>query len=121
MEMERTHTLSTDYAIANTSVRLATDIPKLTHREAGVMATQELERTLAVLESLDGDDWHQPTACTMWNVWNMVSHLAGACAGHASWAEFRRQTLQNPYWTLAFFCQSGRQRFTKVHNGSPSL
>ena len=27
----------------------------------------------------------------------MAAHLAGACAGHASWAEFKRQNIQNPY------------------------
>jgi uncharacterized protein (TIGR03083 family) len=95
--MERTHTLTTDYAVANAAVQLASDISKLTHGEAGRMAAQELERTLALLESLSEEDWHQPTACTLWTVRNMVSHLAGACAGYASWAGFWRYYLQNPY------------------------
>ena len=57
----------------------------------------EYERVLTVLESLEGDDWKQPTFCTAWNVRDMVAHLSGACAAYASWTEFRRQMMQNPY------------------------
>ena len=79
------------------SIRTAAMIPALTHDEAFVLATTEFERVLTVLEALSGDDWSQPTYCTEWTVREMVAHLAGACAGYASWAEFRRQALQNPY------------------------
>ena len=61
------------------------------------MATEELERTLALVDNLESEDWSQPTACTLWEVRDMVSHMAGANAQHASWAEVRRQSLQNPY------------------------
>ena len=50
-----------------------------------------------MLEALDGDDWQQPTYCATWTVRDMVAHLAGAWAGWSSWAEFRRQVIQNPY------------------------
>jgi uncharacterized protein (TIGR03083 family) len=73
------------------------DIPRLTHAEAGKLATAEAEQVLALLESLAGDDWAQPTDCTEWNVRDMVAHLAGAVAGYASWAEFKRQYVRNPY------------------------
>lgn len=73
------------------------DIPKLYHAEAGPLSQTEYERLLAVLESLSGDDWHQPTYCTLWTVREMVAHLAGSVAGSASFAEFRRQNIQNPY------------------------
>ncbi len=79
------------------SVRAVDVIGPLTHNEAQALATAEAERVLAVLESLEGDDWQQPTYCTAWTVRDMVAHLAGACAGYASWTEFRRQYLQNPY------------------------
>ena len=77
--------------------RNALDIPKLTHAEAGKLATTEAQRVLALLESLAGDDWEQPTDCTEWNVRDMVAHLAGAVAANASWAEFKRQSVSNPY------------------------
>ena len=72
-------------------------IVPLTHDEAQALATAEAEQVLAVLELLEGDDWQQPTYCTAWTVRDMVAHLAGACAGYASWTEFRRQYLQNPH------------------------
>lgn len=72
-------------------------IPALGHKEAGKLAKAELECTLDRLESLSGDDWSQPTACTLWDVRDMAAHLAGACAGFASWQQFKRLYLQNPY------------------------
>lgn len=67
------------------------DILPLNHKEAGLMARVELERFIALLETLTEDDWLKPTYCTLWNVHQMVSHQVGAYAGFASWAEFRRQ------------------------------
>jgi len=75
----------------------AAGIPKLTHTEAGHLAQTEYERVLALLETLAGDDWTQPTYCTEWNVRQMVGHLAGSVTESISFAEFRRQTMQNPY------------------------
>ena len=72
------------------------DIPKLTHAEAGPLSQTEYQRLLAVLESLDGDDWRQPTYCAKWNVRQMVAHLAGAVAGSSSFAEFKRQNIDAP-------------------------
>lgn len=72
-------------------------IPKLTHVEAGKLGYTEFQRVLAIVESLNGDDWIQPTDCVKWNVRDMVAHLAGACAGSASWAEFQKQMMKNPY------------------------
>lgn len=72
-------------------------IPRLTHAEATRLAQTEYERTLAVLESLSGDDWAQPTYCTAWTVREMVAHLAGAVTGSTSVGEFVRQNLTNPY------------------------
>jgi len=74
-----------------------TEIPRLTHAEAGRLAQTEYERVLALLERLEGEDWAQPTYCTAWNVRDMVAHLAGAVTGSTSFAEFRRQNVQNPY------------------------
>jgi uncharacterized protein (TIGR03083 family) len=73
------------------------EIPALTHAEAYAMAQVEAGRVLALIETLTGEDWARPTYCTAWDVRAMVAHLAGACAGFASWQEFRRQYLFNPY------------------------
>jgi uncharacterized protein (TIGR03083 family) len=72
-------------------------IPAQTHAEARALATTELSRLIAQIETLGGDDWIQPTDCTAWNVQAMLAHLAGACAGYASRAQFVRQYLRNPY------------------------
>ena len=71
-------------------------IPALNHAEAGVMAREELNRLLAVFESLSEDDWGQPTDCTKWSVCDILAHQAGAYAGFASWGEFRRTMKAKP-------------------------
>jgi uncharacterized protein (TIGR03083 family) len=78
----------------------AASIPPLAHREAASMAKIELERFLALLEKLSDDDWNKPTVCTLWNVRQMVAHVAGAAASYARWSEFKRQNsprVQRPY------------------------
>jgi uncharacterized protein (TIGR03083 family) len=72
-------------------------IPELAHREAGQLARAEMARFLALVETLRGDDWAQPTLCTAWNVRDILAHQAGAYASSASLAEFRRQVIGNPY------------------------
>ncbi len=71
-------------------------IAALRHAGASAIARQELERFLALVESLSGDDWQQPTDCTLWNVRDMLAHQAGAYAGGASLAEFRHQRSNKP-------------------------
>lgn len=68
-------------------------IPRLTHTEAAALAQVELDRFLALLDSLASDDWTRPTACPLWDVRQMVAHIAGAEAAYARWPEFRRQFL----------------------------
>lgn len=72
-------------------------IPALAHDEAGALSAVEAQRLLALMASLTGDDWLQPTDCSAWRVREIVAHLAGAVAAQASWAEFRRQNMGNPY------------------------
>ncbi len=85
------------YAELNVSVQDARTIPKLAHAEATRLAADELEQMLALLESLSAEDWKLPTVCPLWNVSEMVAHLAGAAAGYTSWAELKRQFIRNPY------------------------
>ena len=81
-------------AMSQPDIIPATDIPPLTHAEAGTMATTELERFLTRVRTLAGDDWEKPTDCTLWNVRQILAHQAGAYAGFASWGEFARQWSQ---------------------------
>ena len=83
------------------SITKARDIPKLDHAEARSLATDELDRMLALLETLSDEEWQLPTVCDLWNVSQMVAHLAGAAAAYVSWAEFKRQFLFNPYMSEA--------------------
>ncbi len=75
----------------------ASDIPPVTHAEAGKLSRTEFERVLAVLELLEGDDWQQQTYCTEWKVREMVAHLAGSMTGSTSLSEFLRQNVRHPY------------------------
>jgi uncharacterized protein (TIGR03083 family) len=78
-------------------VRKTNDIPAVTYAEAGKQSRMEFERVLAVLESLEGDDWRQQTYCTEWTVRQMAAHLAGSMTGSTSLAEFLRQNVRHPY------------------------
>ena len=71
-------TVQTIPTVLSNTVPNAADIPKLTHAEAGVLAREELTRFLHLLETLDSDDWNQPTYCTQWTVRDMLAHQAGA-------------------------------------------
>lgn len=58
-------------------------IPPVTPDEAASIASVELERFLALLESLTPDDWEARTDCTLWTVRHVVSHVAGALTAYA--------------------------------------
>ena len=89
-------------AVGWASTADAGSIPALAHDEAAVRATAELGHFLTLVEALAPEDWARPTACPRWDVRQVVAHVAGAAAAHASWAEFRRQgspRAQRPYRT----------------------
>lgn len=92
--MQSIHTLPTSQV---NSYPLAANIPELTHKEAGQLATAELARFITLVESLEDEDWDQPTMCTKWNVRDILAHQAGAYASGASFTEFRHQGMGNPY------------------------
>jgi len=59
-----------------------------------------LERFLALVTALSDDEWEKPTACTLWNVRQILAHVTGAAASYARWSEFKRQNsfkVQRPY------------------------
>ncbi len=64
--------------------------------EAHRLLTTALSRFLNLIESLQSDDWSKPTACTAWNVHDMVAHQAGGYASGTSYKEMIRQYTSKP-------------------------
>ncbi len=71
-------------------------VPYITAEEAHTLLRTELERFVALVETLEPDDWRQPTACTAWTVRDMVAHQAGGYASGTSYKEMIRQYSVRP-------------------------
>jgi uncharacterized protein (TIGR03083 family) len=69
-----------------TTIDVAT-IASLTHEEAMRLQASELDRTLAVLRSLDDAAWSAQTDCPAWDVSAMYKHVLGECEAGASMRE----------------------------------
>jgi len=52
-------------------------IPTLSRSEWTTLAATELQAFLSLLDQLEPGDWERPTACTRWNVRDVVAHQAG--------------------------------------------
>ena len=61
-----------------------TMIEPLAHDEAMRRQAEELDRTLALLRSLDDAAWTAPTVCPAWDIRAMYQHVLGACEAGAS-------------------------------------
>lgn len=59
----------------------------LTHERAMQLQRTELERTVALLESLSPSDWTARTDCPDWDVHRMYLHVLGACEAAVSMRE----------------------------------
>ena len=59
--------------------------------DADVLAGAAYRSLLTDLEPLTDDDFRRPTECAGWSVRDMLAHLVGAAAGHASLGLFVRQ------------------------------
>jgi len=69
-----------------TTIDVAT-IEPLAHHEAMSLQQHELECTMRMLRSLDGEAWSTPTDCPAWDVRAMYQHVLGACEAGASMRE----------------------------------
>ena len=78
------------------TVRTANTIPYVAPDEAYSLLKVQLDRLLALLETLSPEDWSKPTACTMWNVRDMVAHQAGGYASGTGYREMIRQYSSPP-------------------------
>jgi len=54
----------------------AATIPAQTREESRAIALTESGRFIDLLETLEGDDWAQPTDCALWSVRDIVAHQA---------------------------------------------
>jgi uncharacterized protein (TIGR03083 family) len=78
------------------TVRETVRVPYPTAEEAYALLETALERLLALVETLGPDDWTKPTACTAWNVQQMLAHQAGGYASGTSYREMFRQYTALP-------------------------
>ena len=65
-------------------------IPYITADEAFSLMQLSFERFMKVIESLNTDDWTKPTACTDWNVHDIVAHQAGGYVSGTNYKEMFR-------------------------------
>lgn len=59
-------------------------IPAIGHGEAMALQATELDRAVAILRTLDDDQWRARTVCPDWDVRQMWLHVLGACDAGAS-------------------------------------
>ena len=64
-----------------------TTLRPLTHQHAMSQQGQELECTLQMLRTLDGNVWSTPTDCPAWDILAMYRHVLGSCEAGASMRE----------------------------------
>ena len=83
-------------AISPSTLAKAASIPYTHADEAHRLLTTALSRFMTLVESLNADDWSKPTACTAWNVHDMVAHQAGGYASGTSYKEMLRQYTSKP-------------------------
>lgn len=80
-------------ALLSESVVLAEAIQYPKADEAYQLLQTAFDRFLRLIEALDPEDWHKPTACTAWDVHDMVAHQAGGYASGIGYREMFRQYL----------------------------
>jgi uncharacterized protein (TIGR03083 family) len=74
----------------------AVNIPYVTLDEAFALLSTEFGRFVALAKTLKGDDWRKPTACTAWNVRDMLAHQAGSYASGTGYKEMIHQYMSRP-------------------------
>lgn len=68
----------------NTTITSVGDIQRIDRAEAHGLAAEENQRMLALLTSLNGDDWSKPTDCAGWDVRALAGHVLGGAEGFSS-------------------------------------
>ena len=62
--------------------------PPLGHRQAMLLAAAEFDRMVALLTALAPGDWARQTACELWDVRALASHVLGMAEAQASFRQF---------------------------------
>ena len=65
-------------------------------QEAHQLMHTSFTRFMRLLESLDPEDWSRPTACTEWDVHDLVAHQAGGYSSGTGYREMLRQYTSRP-------------------------
>jgi uncharacterized protein (TIGR03083 family) len=78
------------------AVATAERIPYTNADEAYQLMQTAFERFMHLIESLEEEDWKKPTACTAWNVHDMVAHQAGGYTSGVGYREMLRQYSRIP-------------------------
>jgi uncharacterized protein (TIGR03083 family) len=74
----------------------AEQVPYVTAAEAHTLMRVALDRFLALVETLEPDDWDKPTLCTAWRVRDILAHQAGGYASGVGYREMFRQYAMLP-------------------------
>jgi uncharacterized protein (TIGR03083 family) len=69
------------------------DIAPVTRGEARTLAATEYARMVDQLRSLDGDDWAEPTDCSLWDVRAMAGHSVGMMSDFTSLRSMIRRMM----------------------------
>lgn len=83
-------------AISPTTIAIAERIPYTNADEAHALMQTSFDRLIRVLERLAPDDWSKPTACTEWDVHDVVAHQAGGYLSGVGYTEMMRQYAKLP-------------------------
>jgi hypothetical protein len=94
-------------------------VPGLDHEQAMALAATEVQRVLALVDSLTGTHWTAATDCPGWTVRDVLGHLLGMWEVQADPAELRRQVAA----AAEAAARSGRLRLDEltdvVHTRDP--
>ncbi|MDO9087312.1 MAG: maleylpyruvate isomerase family mycothiol-dependent enzyme [Anaerolineaceae bacterium] len=74
----------------------ALNIAYVTADEAFRLLETEFHRFRQLLDKLNDNDWHKPTACTTWSVKDILAHQAGGYASGTGYREMIRQYTSKP-------------------------
>jgi uncharacterized protein (TIGR03083 family) len=85
------HTLASSLPVVH-----AGQVPYVTADEAHTLMRVALDRFLALVETLEPDDWDKPTLCTAWRVRDILAHQAGGYASGTGYREMFRQYAMLP-------------------------
>jgi uncharacterized protein (TIGR03083 family) len=80
----------------SSSVLAAVGIPDVTADEAYSLMVTQLEKFISLVKTLSPEDWSKPTACTLWNVRDILAHQAGGYASGKGYWEMIRQYARIP-------------------------